>query len=136
MISEKISIYDSETNAPNVPVITTLSAMAIVKANDELLEAALAEINKLPQDEQSKQDESADIAYLLAAQQRLRGDVEGELSIYAHTLHAHPTSTKAMKDFTMALKRGSEDSDIKQSLEHRIRRQPWLANLELQSLSR
>lgn len=102
--------------------------MAIVKANDEFLEAALAEINKLPQDEQSKQDENADIPYLLAAQKRLLGDYEAELNIYAHMLHADPTSAKARSNYTIALERRTDAQDLGVSLDHRIHRQPWLAS--------
>lgn len=111
-----------------MPVITTLSAMAIVKANDELLEAALAEINKLPMDEQLKQDESAEISYLLASQKRLSGDPDGELRIYTHALHADPTSVKAKMDYATASTNNEIGSDIERSMEHRIHWQPWLAS--------
>jgi superkiller protein 3 len=66
-----ISIYDHQTNEPSLPVIAALSALAIVMDNEELLEAALAELVKLPIDEQLRQDPALDITYLLAARQTL-----------------------------------------------------------------
>lgn len=112
--------------------------MAIVRNNDELLEAALVEINKLPTDEQLKQDDTAEIPYLLASQQRLLGDVDSEARIYAHALHADPSSAKARAEYETALSHDTDEGDesdqgtsdgARRAMEHRIHRQPWLAQV-------
>ena len=68
----RVSISDASTGALNVSVITALSALAIVGDNGELLDAALAEILRLPIDQQIEQDPRGDIAYLISAHHKLQ----------------------------------------------------------------
>lgn len=63
-------------------VITALSALAIVGDNGELLEAALAEILKLPIDKQLEQDPRGDIAYLTSAHCSLQVRLRSGWTVY------------------------------------------------------
>ena len=123
-----VSIYDEDK--PNVPVITTISAMAIIRNNSELLDAALSEIIKLPADKQLSQNPTGEIAYLLAAQAQLQGDTESTSGIYAHAVHADPTSTSARAQYENAIMEDSDEgmrdgSMFPTKMIHAMHRQPW-----------
>lgn len=88
------SIYDSSTNAPNLPIITALSALAIVQGESDLLSAAVSELLKLPSDQRAAQDPSGDVAYLLRCEARLRGDTEGLRTVLAKAAFVDPSSSR------------------------------------------
>lgn len=122
------SIYDEDR--PNLPVITTLSAMAIIRSNEELLDAALAEINKLPTDQQLAQDPTGEVAYLLASQSQLQG-TNDQAHVYTHALHADPASLKAQEAFIEATQLDAtgdlNQADAKLASIHKLHRVPWKA---------
>jgi superkiller protein 3 len=61
------SILDPVDGSPILSSITALAAIAIVTGDDSLLEAAIAEIVKLPTDEKMRLDEAGDVDQLLLA---------------------------------------------------------------------
>lgn len=91
------SIYLPGSEEPDVAVVTALSAMAIFQENEELLQAALAEIQKMPVDKQVEQDPAGDLAYLMSAHEDLRRDHDAAVGVYARALHATPTSADAQQ---------------------------------------
>jgi hypothetical protein len=66
------SIDDPETNAPNLEVITTLAAFAILDKDDDLLEAAISELQDLPASRRTELDANGDVAHLLAVHHLLQ----------------------------------------------------------------
>lgn len=110
--------------------------MAILQDNEELLEAALGEIKKLPSDQRSVQDPTGELQYLLAAHRRLQGDKLGEDGVYAHALHADPSSQKAklallqnLHEVNAASDIGAKTSyDLRSTTMHQIHERPWGAD--------
>jgi hypothetical protein len=86
------SIYDATTHTPNLPIITALSALAIVQGKADLLSAAVSELLKLPIDQRMAQDSQGDVSYLLRCEAQLRGDSAAADAALAHAVHADPTS--------------------------------------------
>ena len=128
------SIYDPVTNVPDIQVVTTLSALAIITANSDLLEASLAEILKLPIDQRVASDPTKDSYYLLACEKILSGSgPAGAVEVFSHALHDDVTSSKAQHELADALEAarspdgGDEEGSAARARDvgHLVHSRPW-----------
>ena len=63
----RTSINDAETGLPNLEAVTSLAAIATCLQDDELLEAAISEIEGLPTDKRLELDPAGEVDRLLVA---------------------------------------------------------------------
>lgn len=84
------AVTEADSGLPHLPIIATLGAMAVVASDDELLDAALAEVVKLPIHQQLELDPDGDVPDLQAAQCLLGGDTDGAVALSSRMAHAQP----------------------------------------------
>lgn len=109
------------TELPRVTIVAALSALAIAESNDELLDAALLEVEKLPIDARTSADPSGDISYLLRAHALLQGKGREEaLKSYDQALHAVPTSNAAAAHVFANDGEGGDSA-----MSHKLHAEPW-----------
>jgi len=97
------AVTEAESGLPHLPIIATLGAMAVVASDHELLDAALAEVVKLPIHQQLELDPDGDVPELQAAQCLLGGDGDGAVALGARMAHASPSAIGPRTDLATRL---------------------------------
>ncbi|KIJ18985.1 hypothetical protein PAXINDRAFT_109465 [Paxillus involutus ATCC 200175] len=106
--SAKVLLLDSITTDPeNLMAINTLAGMGILTEDDNLVDAALSEIQSLPIERRQELDPRRDVTYLLVQHHLSQGDVEQATRTAQKSLHIEPSSLQLRRELaSLTLQQG------------------------------
>ncbi|KAL4074288.1 superkiller protein 3 [Scleroderma citrinum] len=107
--SAKALLLDSITADPeNLMAINTLAGMGILTVDDNLVDAALSEVQSLPIERRQELDPGRDVVYLLVQHHLGQGDIEQAIRIAQKALHVEPSNLHLRRELaSLAFQQGS-----------------------------
>jgi len=91
----------------NLMAINTLAGMGILTEDDNLVDAALSEIQSLPIERRQELDPGRDVTYLLVQHHLSQGDVEQATRIAQKALHIEPSNLQLRRELaSLTLQQG------------------------------
>lgn len=110
--SAKALLLDSITADPeNLLAINTLAGMGILTADDNLVDAALSEVQSLPIERRQELDPQRDVVYLLMQHHLAQGEVEQAIRIAQKAMHIEPSSIHLRRELaSLTLQQGNTNA--------------------------
>ena len=81
------------SESPSIAVVTTLSAIALISSDDDLIEASISELCSIPGDRQSSEDPNDRVTDILVSSSLLQSDAEEAKGILEKAVHHNPSNT-------------------------------------------
>jgi len=86
-----IATFSLSQEKPPIKVISTLGAIAVVSSDEDLIDAAISELQTIPLDRQQTEDPSGQSDLVLYSHALAKGDEQDALAVLEAAVHAQPS---------------------------------------------